>query len=50
MIIPDNCSLIVLTPYSPELNPAERLWNKIRRVYLANQFFNHEMKPWISAC
>jgi transposase len=40
LVIPDNLSLIVLPPYSPELNPAERLWNNIRRDYIANHFFD----------
>ncbi|MHB1564172.1 MAG: transposase [Leptospirillum sp.] len=29
-----------LPPYSPELNPAERLWNVLRRDYFANRVFD----------
>jgi transposase len=28
--IPDNIALIFLPPYSPELNPAERMWRFIK--------------------
>lgn len=28
--IPDNISLIFLPPYSPELNPAEKMWRFIK--------------------
>jgi len=29
--IPDNISLLALPPYSPELNPIERVWKRTRR-------------------
>ena len=38
--VPDNVSLIRLPPYSPELNPAEQIWNKLRRDYFANRVFD----------
>ena len=38
--IPDNLSLISLPPYSPELNPAEQIWNILRRDYFANRVFD----------
>jgi len=31
LIIPDNICLIFLPPYSPELNPAEKVWWTIKR-------------------
>jgi transposase len=31
LIIPDNVGLIFLPPYSPELNPAEKVWWTIKR-------------------
>jgi transposase len=40
LIIPSNVSLIILPPYSPELNPTERLWNVLRRDYFANRYFD----------
>lgn len=36
----DNMSLLRLPPYSPELNPAEQIWNKLRRDYFANRVFD----------
>lgn len=38
--IPKNVSLIRLPPYSPELNPAEQIWNSLRRGYFANRVFD----------
>ena len=38
--IPDNVSPIPLPPYSPELNPAEQIWNLLRRDYFANRLFD----------
>lgn len=38
LVIPDNIILIFLPPYSPELNPAEKIWAKFKRQF-TNQFF-----------
>ena len=38
--IPDNVSFVLLPPYSPELNPAEQIWNMLRRDYFANRVFD----------
>ncbi|MDD8019034.1 MAG: IS630 family transposase [Smithella sp.] len=38
--VPDNIALLRLPPYSPELNPAEQIWNKLRRDYFANRVFD----------
>jgi len=38
--LPKNVSLVPLPPYSPELNPAEQLWNTLRRDYFANRVFD----------
>ena len=38
--IPANMSLLLLPPYSPELNPAEQIWNILRRNYFANRVFD----------
>lgn len=35
--IPEQMALIRLPPYSPELNPAERLWDKLREKEFANK-------------
>ena len=38
--VPDNIALLRLPPYSPELNPAEQIWNKLRKDYFANRVFD----------
>ena len=37
--IPANLSLIFLPPYSPQLNPVERLWLFLRERYLSLRLF-----------
>jgi transposase len=36
LVVPENLCLIFLLPYSPELNPIERLW-----LYLRDNHFSH---------
>ena len=31
--IPENITLLFLPPYSPELNPAEKIWAKYKRTF-----------------
>lgn len=38
LVIPDNIILIFLPPYSPELNPAEKIWAKFKRDF-TNKLF-----------
>lgn len=38
--VPDNIWILYLPPYSPELNPVERLWAYLRSHYLANRVFD----------
>lgn len=38
--VPENVALIFLPPYSPELNPAEQIWNVLRRDWFANRVFD----------
>ena len=40
LMVPENISLVFLPPYSPELNPAEQIWNVLRRDYFANRVFD----------
>lgn len=37
--IPDNIALLFLPPYSPELNPAEKMWARYKRQF-TNLLFN----------
>jgi len=39
LIIPNNIILIFLPPYSPELNPAEKMWAKYKRAF-SNKFYD----------
>lgn len=39
LIVPANMRLMFLPPYSPELNPAEHLWEAIRERCFANHVF-----------
>jgi hypothetical protein len=36
--VPDNITLVTLPPYSPELNPVERIW-----LYLRERFLSHRV-------
>jgi transposase len=37
LVVPINVSLIVLPPYSPELNPVENLWHYLRAHHWSNR-------------
>jgi len=37
--IPDNIKLVFIPPYSPELNPAEKIWARFKRSF-TNKLFN----------
>ena len=38
--VPRNMRIILLPPYSPELNPAEHLWEALREDWFANTVFH----------
>lgn len=38
--MPSNLSVIRLPPYSPELNPVERLWLYLREHYWSNRVYS----------
>jgi transposase len=38
--VPDNISLLPLPSYSPELNPAENVWQYLRQNQLSNRVFD----------
>jgi hypothetical protein len=38
--LPDNIRLLVLPPYSPELNPTEQLWDLIRERRFSNKAYD----------
>jgi len=40
LVIPDTITLVPLPPYSPELNPVERLWLYLRERYLSHRLLD----------
>lgn len=40
LVVPANIRLVYLPPYSPELNPAEHLWESLRENYFGNTVFS----------
>jgi len=38
--LPDNITPLSLPPTSPELNPAENIWQYLRQTHLSNQVFD----------
>jgi transposase len=40
LVVPENMHLLPLPPYSPELNPAELLWDDLREKEFANRVFD----------
>ena len=42
LVIPANIALLFLPPYSPELNPAEKVWWMIKRELKMKHFKNME--------
>lgn len=43
LVVPDNITLLNLPPYSPELNPAEHLWEEMREKWFPNLVFRSIM-------
>lgn len=40
LVVPGNVIIIYLPPYSPELNPVERLWNYLKSNTIKNRFYD----------
>lgn len=38
--VPDNVTLVALPPYSPELNPVERVWLHLRERHLSHRLLD----------
>lgn len=54
---PENITLLYLPPYSPELNPIERLWHYLRDHYWSNRCYQNEealekaaIEAWLKTC
>lgn len=39
LYIPDNIKLLFQPPYSPEVNPVEHIWDKMREKFFGNCVF-----------
>jgi transposase len=39
LVVPDNITLLILPPRSPELNPVENVWQFMRDNWLSNRVF-----------
>ncbi len=39
LTVPDNISIVMLPPRSPELNPVENIWQYMRENWLSNRVF-----------
>jgi transposase len=39
LVIPENIKIVLLPPYSPELNPVERLWQHVKENVLKNRIY-----------
>ncbi|MBW6513275.1 MAG: IS630 family transposase, partial [Candidatus Syntrophosphaera sp.] len=40
LVVPSNIEIIYLPPYSPELNPIERLWKYLKTNFIHNRLFD----------
>lgn len=39
LVVPENITILKLPPYSPQLNPAENMWDEIREKFFGNISF-----------
>lgn len=44
--LPEHLTLLPLPPYSPELNPVERVWAYMRSHYLSNRVYRDYDELW----
>jgi len=40
LVVPDKIQILYLPPYSPELNPIERLWQYLKNHLLKNKIYD----------
>lgn len=46
--MPDNIYLLRITPYNPELNPCEQIWQYIKNRFKNKRFENMEnLRQWL---
>jgi transposase len=49
LTVPPNVTLVPLPPYSPELNPVERIWLYLRERFLSLRVFR-DYRAVVDAC
>lgn len=49
LVVPDSLTLVPLPPYSPELNPVERVWLHLRERYLSHRLLD-DYDAVVEAC
>ena len=49
LVVPPNLTLLKLPPYAPELNPAENVWEYLRKNKLANRLYD-DYRAIVDAC
>ncbi|MFK7873541.1 MAG: transposase, partial [Oligoflexales bacterium] len=47
--IPENITLMPLPPYSPELNPMEQVWQRLKQYHFSNTCFK-DYEDIVQAC
>jgi putative transposase len=50
LTVPDNITLVPLPPYSPELNPVERVWLYLRERFLSHRVLDNYTAVLDAAC
>ncbi len=50
LTIPENITLMMLPPRSPELNPVENIWQYLRQNWLSNRVFKNYQEIVEAAC
>ena len=50
LVVPENVTLLPLPPYSPELNPVERIWLYLRERYLSHRVLRDYRAVLDAAC
>ncbi len=50
LTVPDNITLVPLPPYSPELNPVERVWLYPRERFLSHRVLDNYTAVLDAAC
>lgn len=50
LVVPDKITLVPLPPYSPELNPVERVWLYLKERFLSHRLLNDYEAIVTAAC